>query len=163
MLLLFWTIYTSSWLAWYGDTELCLSLQVMAPPYFCAWSCIVFSAVSSLYLQVDSQGQIFTFEWSFCIHCTETVSETLQAFQHQELEKLQESSNLDIWEDELPTNDTGGYITTRRPTPVTRASHLWNAILSHSGLTLSDLCELQTSDELFLWIEDLFSKRCTAS
>lgn len=84
-------------------------------------------------------------------HCTEAVSETpWQAFQHQELEKLQESSNLDIWEDELPTNDTGGYITTRRPAPVNRASHLWNAILSHSGLTLSDFCELQPSDEIFL-------------
>lgn len=58
----------------------------------------------------------------------------LQAFQNQELEKLQESSCPDFLVDDR-LSDTGGFVTSRKAAPVARASHLWEGILSHSGLT----------------------------
>lgn len=57
----------------------------------------------------------------------------LQAFQHQELEKLQESS--DFLDDDI-LRDTEEFVMSGRAAPVTRASQLWKGILSHSGLAI---------------------------
>jgi hypothetical protein len=57
---------------------------------------------------------------------------SLQAFQHQELEKLQESG--DFLDDDI-LRDAEGFVT-RKAAPVSRASQLWKGILSHSGLTI---------------------------
>ena len=62
-----------------------------------------------------------------------------QAFQHQELEKLQESS--DFSDDDI-LRDTEGFVMSRKAAPITRASQLWKGILSHSGQTVIKFYEI---------------------
>ncbi|KAG0629779.1 hypothetical protein M758_1G129600 [Ceratodon purpureus] len=69
-----------------------------------------------------------------------------EAFQHQELEKLQESS--DFLDDDI-LNDTEGFVA-RKAAPVSRASQLWKGILSHS----ERVAELASGP-----IEDLIARR----
>lgn len=72
-----------------------------------------------------------------------------EAFQHQELEKLQESRCPDfLFDDSL--SDTGGFVTSRKAAPVARASQLWKGILSHS----ERVAELASGP-----IEDLIARR----
>lgn len=59
----------------------------------------------------------------------------LQAFQHQELEKLQESSYPNV-SDDSAVSDTEGFVTSISAGPVIRASQLWKGILSHSGMVI---------------------------
>lgn len=59
----------------------------------------------------------------------------LQAFQQQELEKLQAASYPDFMDDDA-LSDIRGVVSSGKGGPVARASQLWNGILSHSGLTV---------------------------
>ncbi|KAG0579960.1 hypothetical protein KC19_4G138100 [Ceratodon purpureus] len=72
-----------------------------------------------------------------------------EAFQHQELEKLQESNCPDFLYDDS-VSDTGGFVTSRKAAPIARASHLWKGILSHS----ERVAELASGP-----IEDLIARR----
>lgn len=72
-----------------------------------------------------------------------------EAFQHQELEKLQESSYPDFLDDDA-LSDTGAFVTSGKAAPVARASQLWKGILSHS----ERVAELASGP-----IEDLFARR----
>ncbi|XP_024393138.1 AUGMIN subunit 6 isoform X3 [Physcomitrium patens] len=72
-----------------------------------------------------------------------------EAFQHQELEKLQESSYPNV-SDDSAVSDTEGFVTSISAGPVIRASQLWKGILSHS----ERVAELASGP-----IEDLIARR----